>query len=72
MNNFQQPMTPPMGKGEKIVCEKCQNDKFQLVFLLEKYNKILIGSDRDQIVPLEVFACSKCGHVNEYFLPKEK
>lgn len=60
-----------VGKGEKILCEECKCDKFQLVFMLEKYNKILIGSDRDQVSPLQVFACVNCGHVNEYFLPKD-
>lgn len=55
--------------GEPVLCDECQCDKFQLVFLLEKYNKLLIGSDKDQISPLQVFACLKCGHVNDYFLP---
>jgi uncharacterized Zn finger protein len=64
-------ITPIQGKGEKIVCEKCSCEKFQLVFMLEKYNKLLIGADKDQISPLQVFACLECGHVNEYFLPKE-
>lgn len=64
-------LTPktPTGKGEKITCDECGCDKFQLVFMLEKYNKLLIGSDRDQVSPLQVFACLNCNHVNEYFLP---
>jgi len=58
-------------KGEKILCDECGHDKFKLVFMLEKYNKFLIGSDKDQVSPLQVFACDNCGHVNEYFLPKD-
>ena len=61
----------PTVKAEKVVCEKCQCDRFQLAFLLEKYNKLLIGSDKDQISPIQVFACMECGHINEYFLPTE-
>jgi hypothetical protein len=68
--NDVQPQILPPKKGEKITCEACEGDKFQLVFMLEKYNKLLIGSDKDQVSPLQVFACLKCGHVNEYFLPK--
>lgn len=61
----------PVPKGEKITCEECGGELFQLAFMLERYNKLLIGSDKDQVSPLQVFACLNCGHVNDYFLPKE-
>lgn len=57
--------------GEKVTCDKCGHDKFQLAFILERYSKIIMASDKDQISPLQVFACMKCGHVNDYFLPKD-
>ena len=69
---MQEIQLPTMGKkGEKIACDECGCEKFHLVFLLEKYNKLLIGADKDQISPLQVFACLNCNHVNEYFLPQD-
>lgn len=59
------------GNGQKITCDECGCEKFQLVFLLERYNKLLFGGDKDQIAPLQVFSCLNCQHVNEYFLPKD-
>jgi DNA-directed RNA polymerase subunit M/transcription elongation factor TFIIS len=62
---------PNPANGEKVTCDKCGHDKFQLGFILEKYSKIIMAADKDQISPLQVFACMKCGHVNDYFLPKD-
>ena len=61
-----QPKPKPISKPPEIRESLLQKD---YEFLLEKYNKLLIGSDKDQISPLQVFACLKCGHVNDYFLP---
>ena len=75
-NKFYKTMSEPVlpinkPKGEKMKCDECDCDKFELVFFLERYNKLLIGADKDQVVPLQVFACANCGHVNEYFLPSD-
>ena len=32
----------------------------------------MTGTAQDALLPIPVFACSKCGHVNEEFLPKER
>jgi len=54
-----------------IVCEKCSNDTFSEVYLLRKVSKFLIAtsSDKDQVIPVPVFECAKCHHVNKEFLP---
>ena len=60
-----------LDKTTPIVCDKCSNTIFQEGTLLRKASKILIGSHQDALVPIPVFVCSKCGHVNEEFLPVE-
>lgn len=60
-----------LDKTTPIVCDECSNTIFQEGTLLRKASKILIGSHQDALVPIPVFVCSKCGHVNEEFLPAE-
>jgi uncharacterized Zn finger protein len=51
-------------------CDECQNEIFQEGILLRKASRFLTGTSQDAIIPIPVFMCSKCGHVNEEFLPK--
>ena len=60
-----------LDKTTPIGCDECSNTIFQEGTLLRKASKILIGSHQDALVPIPVFVCSKCGHVNEEFLPAE-
>jgi len=70
MENFTGNSTILGKKGELLKCEKCGNDTFVPVLKLEKFSKLLLGTDRDQINPIQVFACAKCYHVNKYFEPE--
>lgn len=38
--------------------------------MLRKVSRILMGDTKDGVLPIPVFTCSKCGHVNKEFLPK--
>jgi uncharacterized Zn finger protein len=53
-----------------VVCEACGNDAFVEAVQLRKVSGLLTGTGQPSIQPLLVFACSKCGHVNEEFRPK--
>ena len=37
--------------------------------MLRKASRFLTGTAQDALVPIQVFSCAKCGHVNEEFLP---
>ena len=54
-----------------VVCEKCNNNTFREALMVRKAPGVLIGSSKDAIIPIPVFECCKCSHVNEEFLPKE-
>jgi hypothetical protein len=58
-------------KTQAIVCEKCNNQVFTEGVLLRKASRFLTGTNKDAIIPMQVFACSMCGHVNDDFLPEE-
>jgi hypothetical protein len=38
--------------------------------LIRKASKFLIGAEQDAIIPIPVFACVGCNHVNAEFMPK--
>jgi hypothetical protein len=55
-----------------IKCEECGNEVFQEGVMLRRVSRFMTGTAQDALMPIPVFACSKCGHVNSDFLPKEK
>lgn len=52
-----------------VKCEMCTNQVFVEGMLIRKVSKFLAGTSQDAVTPIPVFACSKCGHVNNDFLP---
>jgi DNA-directed RNA polymerase subunit M/transcription elongation factor TFIIS len=73
---FMQQQQPPklnidLKKTTPFTCDVCGNSVFQEGVLLRKASKFLTGTMQDAIVPVPVFCCSKCGHVNESFLPPD-
>lgn len=72
MNNPQQPqMNIDMSQTTAEVCEKCENDTFIQVFMMRRLSALLSPAGQESMIPIQAFACAKCGHVNEGFLPKE-
>lgn len=56
-----------MKSATEIKCESCGHDTFEEVIKLRKISKLLTGSNKDTLVPIPMFACKKCGHVNKDF-----
>ena len=72
MNNEQQPqMNIDFSQTTAEVCEKCENDTFTQVFRMRKLSALLSPAGQESMIPIQVFACAKCGHINKGFLPKE-
>jgi uncharacterized Zn finger protein len=67
---FAQPEIP-LSKTTPIVCESCGGQVFTHGFMLRKGSKFLTGSSKDTVTPIPTFSCSKCGHVNQDFIPAE-
>ena len=61
-----------LDQTQEMNCDECNSATFQPVFLLRKVSPILSGASKETVFPIQVFACSKCGHVNEEFMPIEK
>jgi hypothetical protein len=60
--------------SKNVVCQKCDtdgkfSDKFQNVFIIKKVSALMSPNGKELHVPIPVFACAECGHVNSEFMP---
>ena len=56
-----------ISKTSAVKCEKCENPTFKQSLLLRKLSALVSPNGQEAIVPVQVFACEKCGHVNTEF-----
>lgn len=54
-----------------ITCDECGGAFFINQIVIRKASGFLTGTGKPTYIPIPVFACSECGHVNGEFLPKE-
>jgi hypothetical protein len=54
-----------------VKCEACESEVFQPAFLLRKVSALVSPTGKETVVPMQLFACAKCGHVNEDMYPVE-
>ena len=55
-----------------IVCEECGNRFFRQAVLIKRLSPLVSPSGKEQLVPMPVFRCDDCGHVNNQFLPPDE
>ncbi len=67
--------TPQLNFGLKdttpVKCESCDNQVFQNGVIFRKVNKLMAGTDKDALVPINVPYCTKCGETLQELLPSE-
>lgn len=51
-------------------CDSCGKEAFQEAVVLRKISALLSPTGKEGFVPVQVFACIACGHINNDFLPK--
>jgi len=54
------------------VCESCGHDVFETAYKLRQIPGIASPTGEPILVPVQVFACKECGHINEEFLPPDE
>jgi len=54
-----------------ILCTKCNGDLFLESYKFKRVSKLLVGTDKDQIVPIKVYVCTNCGTLLNELLPKD-
>ena len=59
--------TIDMSQTTQVQCEKCENSTFKQTLLIRKMSALVSPNGQETIIPMQVFACEKCGHVNKEF-----
>jgi uncharacterized Zn finger protein len=54
-------------KTAEIKCDSCSGQTFKQTLLLRKMSALVAPGGQETIIPMQVFACEKCGHVNKEF-----
>ncbi len=68
---MQQQLNLDLNQTTGVTCDECQSNFFDQALVIRKASGLLTGQAKPSYIPIPVFKCSKCGHVNEEFLPKE-
>ena len=71
MNNQQPQMNIDFSQTTAEICEQFENDTFVQVYQMRKLSALLSPTGQESMIPIQIFACAKCGHINKGFLPKE-
>ena len=50
-----------------VKCDKCENQTFKQTLIIRKLSALVSPNGQEQYIPVGVFACEKCGHVNSEF-----
>ena len=53
---------------DNIKCDECDNETFVPVFVIKHLSALVSPTGQETMVPVQLFKCSKCDHVNEKFL----
>ena len=70
MNREQPGLTVNMSQPTAVTCESCKHDIFIPAFKIRKMSALLSPHGKETMIPMQVFACAKCGYINDAFLPK--
>ena len=56
-----------LSKATTMRCESCEGATFKQSLMLHKMSALISPTGQETIIPMQVFACEKCGHVNKEF-----
>lgn len=54
--------------GVKCENEGCESSNFIEVVRIRKVSGLITGLGREMLIPVPVYACADCGHINEMFM----
>ena len=60
-----------LSKSEEVKCLSCGDVVFQSATVFRRIPKVIAGTAKDPIIPIEVFCCASCGELIEELLPPE-
>jgi len=58
-----------LSKAETILCDECNNGLFIQSFFLKKLSALVSPTGKEAVIPVQVFSCGNCGHINQKLNP---
>lgn len=55
--------------AKDVSCDNCQNYTFDETYLMKHVSALVSPTQKEGFIPIPVFACASCGHINDAFLP---
>lgn len=55
-----------------VNCDECEGQTFVPVFLFKEVSAVVSPNGKKSLVPMQIFKCDSCSHINDAFLPKKK
>ena len=71
MNREQPGLNINFEQTTAVVCDECGHDVFIQALKMRKISALLSPTGQETMIPMQIFTCAKCGHINKGFLPKE-
>lgn len=68
---MQQNINVDINQTQSVTCDECGGVYFDQALVIRKASGLLTGQSKPSYIPIPVFACKSCGHVNGEFQPKE-
>ena len=70
-NQLQQKANVDLSTAETYQCSNSDCDSIQFVpnYILKKLSALVSPNGQETIIPIQVFACAKCGTIHDDFLP---
>jgi len=65
---MKQKINVDLNNVENIKCDDCENETFIPAFIIKHISALISPTGKETMVPIQIFKCSKCNHVNEKFL----
>ncbi len=50
-----------------LECEKCKCKAFKQSLMLKKLSSLISPTGQESLIPVAVFVCESCGHINKEF-----
>ena len=68
----QQQMQVKLSDADDVFCDECNNAYFVPVVMIKRLSPLVSPTGEEAMVPMQVFQCNACNHINESFMPKVK
>ena len=57
-----------LSNAKTLECDSCGCKAFKQTLMLRKLSALISPTGQEAIVPVGVFACEACGHINKEFI----